>query len=47
MVLDAGRRYLFRYLAAGEHWFNDDAADDYEPNGFGGSDSVVDLTATR
>lgn len=46
VVLDAGRRYAFRYLADGGRWFNDDAADDYQPNGFGGSDSVVDLTAS-
>ena len=46
VVLDAGRRYAFRYLADGGRWFNDDAADDYQPNGFGGSDSVVDLAAS-
>jgi hypothetical protein len=45
VVLDAGRRYAFRYLADGGRWFNDDTADDYEPNAFGGSDSVVDLAA--
>jgi 1,4-alpha-glucan branching enzyme len=39
-----GRRYAFRYLAEGGRWFNDDAADDYQPNAFGGSDSVLDLT---
>ena len=42
--LAAGRRYAFRYLAAGGHWFNDDEADDYQGNDFGDSDSVVDLT---
>jgi 1,4-alpha-glucan branching enzyme len=41
----AGRRYAFRYLAEGGRWFNDEAADDYEPNVYGGSDSVLDLTA--
>jgi 1,4-alpha-glucan branching enzyme len=46
VVLDAGRRYTFRYLADGGRWFNDDAAHDYQSNGFGGSDSVVDLTAS-
>ena len=46
VVLDAGRRYAFRYLADDGQWFNDDAADDYQPNDFGGSDSVVDLTAS-
>ena len=44
VVLDAGRRYAFRYLADGGRWFNDDEADDYQGNCFGGSDSVVDLT---
>ena len=41
---DAGRRYAFRYLADGGRWFSDDEADDYQGNGFGGGDSVVDLT---
>lgn len=47
VVLDAGRRYAFRYLAGGGRWFNDDAADDYESNDFGGTDSIIDLTAPR
>jgi hypothetical protein len=46
VVLDAGRRYAFRYLADGGRWFNDDADDDYQMNGFGSSDPVVDLTAS-
>ena len=44
VVLDPGRRYAFRYLADGGRWFNDDEADDYQGNDFGGSDSVLDLT---
>jgi 1,4-alpha-glucan branching enzyme len=44
VVLNAGRRYAFRYLADGGRWFDDDTADDSQPNGFGGSDSVLDLT---
>ena len=44
VLLDAGRRHAFRYLADEGRWFNDDEADDYQGNGFGGSDSVVDLT---
>lgn len=44
--LDIGRRYAFRYLADGGRWFNDDEADDYQGNDFGGSDSVLDLTKT-
>ena len=43
--LEAGRAYRFRYLLDGERWDNDWAADAYLPNGFGGDDSVVDLTA--
>jgi 1,4-alpha-glucan branching enzyme len=43
--LEAGRIYRFRYLLDGERWDNDWAADAYLPNGFGGDDSVVDLTA--
>ena len=42
--LEAGRAYRFRYLLDGERWDNDWAADAYLPNGFGGDDSVVDLT---
>jgi 1,4-alpha-glucan branching enzyme len=43
--LGSGRRYAFRYLAEDGRWFNDDRADDYQPNAYGGSDSVLDLTA--
>jgi 1,4-alpha-glucan branching enzyme len=43
--LEAGRAYRFRYLLDGERWDNDWAADAYLPNGFGGDDSVADLTA--
>ena len=43
--LGAGRAYRFRYLLDGQRWDNDWAADAYVPNGFGGDDSVVDLTA--
>ena len=43
--LDAGRAYRFRYLLDGQRWDNDWAADAYVRNGFGGDDSVVDLTA--
>ncbi len=43
--LDAGRAYRFRYLLEGQRWDNDWAADAYQPNDFGGDDSVVDLTA--
>ena len=43
--LNAGRAYRFRYLLDGHRWDNDWAADAYQPNDFGGDDSVVDLTA--
>ena len=43
--LDTGRAYRFRYLLDGQRWDNDWAADAYVRNGFGGDDSVVDLTA--
>lgn len=43
--LPQGTRYRFRYLVDYERWENDWAADDYEPNEFGGDDSVVDLMA--
>jgi 1,4-alpha-glucan branching enzyme len=43
--LDVGRAYRFRYLLDGQRWDNDWAADAYQPNDFGGDDSVVDLTA--
>lgn len=44
VVMGTGRRYAFRYLAGDGRWFNDHSADCYQPNEFGGSDSVVDLT---
>ncbi len=43
--LHAGRAYRFRYLLDGQRWDNDWAADAYQPNDFGGDDSVVDLPA--
>jgi 1,4-alpha-glucan branching enzyme len=41
--LRMGRSYRFRYLVDGSRWENDWQADRYEPNEFGGEDSVVDL----
>jgi 1,4-alpha-glucan branching enzyme len=41
--LRKGRSYRFRYLVDGSRWENDWQADRYEPNEFGGEDSVVDL----
>jgi 1,4-alpha-glucan branching enzyme len=39
-------RYQFRYLLDGHNWANDEAADDYVYNEFGGKNSVVDTTAS-
>lgn len=41
LVLEAGRAYRFRYLVDGTEWMDDDHADSYEPNPFGGFDSVI------
>jgi hypothetical protein len=41
VVLPPGR-YRFRDLGADGHWFNDEAAHDYESNAYGGVDSVLD-----
>lgn len=43
-TLPVGERYAFRYLAEQGGWFNDDAADAYEPNGMGEENSILDLT---
>ena len=43
VTVDVNQRYAFRYLTADGRWFNDEAADDYEGNEFGGSNSVADL----
>ena len=43
IALPAGR-WRFRYLLDGHRWENDWAADDYEPNVYGGQDSVIDLS---
>jgi 1,4-alpha-glucan branching enzyme len=41
VVLQRNRTYRFRYLVDGREWMDDDHADGYEPNPFGGFDSVV------
>jgi len=43
LTLSAGRRYEFRYVDDDGRWFNDEAADGYAPNAFGGDNSVIDL----
>ena len=40
----AGRRYEFRYRTVDGRWFNDDEADDYVVNEFGGVNCVIDLS---
>lgn len=42
VLLEAGRRYRYRYLVDGKRWENDWQADDYVTNEFGGEDSAVD-----
>jgi 1,4-alpha-glucan branching enzyme len=39
--LHTAHQYHFRYLLDGERWANDQGADGYAPNPFGGEDSVV------
>jgi 1,4-alpha-glucan branching enzyme len=41
--LESGKSYRFRYLVDGAVWVNDEAADDYLPNRFGGQDGVVSV----
>lgn len=41
LELDAGKAYQYRYLFNGSEWHNDWQADAYEPNQFGGDNSVV------
>ena len=41
VALEPGRSYRYRYLLDGERWENDPQADRYEPNPYGGVDSVV------
>jgi 1,4-alpha-glucan branching enzyme len=41
VVLEPGRRYAFRYVGEGDHWYDEETADSAVPNGFGGWNSVV------
>ncbi|HNB53876.1 MAG TPA: isoamylase early set domain-containing protein [Anaerolineales bacterium] len=41
--LKPGTEYRFRYLADGQTWLNDTAADKFVPNSFGTEDSVVSI----
>ena len=44
-VVAIGSRYEFRYRTADARWFNDESADDYVPNEFGGVNCVIDVTS--
>ena len=41
VTVATGGRYAFRYRTDDGRWFNDEGADDYEPNEFGGSNGVI------
>jgi hypothetical protein len=41
--LKPGHAYGFRYLLDGNRWMNDGLADAYQPNPFGGEDSIVQV----
>jgi hypothetical protein len=41
LELEPGREYQFRYLANGEHWFNEHHADAYVPGGSGEDNCVL------
>ncbi len=41
LELDAGCSFQYRYLHNGREWHNDWNADGYEPNSFGGDNSIV------
>ena len=43
VVLPPGRDYRFRYYRGDDRWDNDWSADAYEPNDFGGADSIVSV----
>lgn len=43
LELETGRPYRFRYIIDGWKYENDWFADRYEPNPYGGEDSVVDV----
>ncbi len=41
VTLPPGERYAFRYRTEDAHWFNDEAADEYEPNSTGGENCIL------
>ena len=42
--LDAGREYRFKYLVGHDQWINDEDADRYVSNDYGGDDSIVQIS---
>jgi 1,4-alpha-glucan branching enzyme len=40
------QQFQFRYLVDGEAWINDETADAYRPNQFGGENGILDTTPT-
>jgi 1,4-alpha-glucan branching enzyme len=44
VTVPGGRRYQFRYRTSDGRWFNDEEADDYVVNEFGGVNCVVDVS---
>lgn len=46
MRLPKEQRFQFRYLVDGRAWVNDENADDFLPNGFGGQNGVLDTAPT-
>ncbi len=44
ITLDAGKQYRYRFWVDAARWENDWEADAYVPNGFGGEDSLLDLS---
>ena len=43
VTLEPGRRCAFRYIDEDGRWFNDEHADEFEPNGFGDKNGVIVL----
>lgn len=41
LVLESNKRYAFRYCTEDGQWFNDEAAHGYEPNSYGGENSLL------
>lgn len=47
LTLDAGRCYAFRYVDDAGNWFNDEDADEFQSNGLGDVNGIIDLRAPR